>query len=277
MIIMLSSSVPEKVKDAVLATEGIMTIKNLAEKFQLSRRTATNYLSRLENAGLITRIARGQYLSIEESRFKPELDPQVISIHQLFKKNFPFLEVVIWSIFNLKHHFRDIPVKNYVFVEASKKHEVQSIKELLFENGRESVLNPNSKDFEELNYRKEIPIVLFKRKSRYGIIKVNEVLTANSERTWLDLYYLVTRKHLNFPLGELKNILVNMIHTGEFNFSFSMRYSKIRKIEVDMLLILSKLHQEFPNYIPTKYNDKVLQLKNNLNQLFGKGWANGFF
>jgi hypothetical protein len=56
-----------------------------------------------------------------------------------------------------------------------------------------------------------------------------------------------------------------------------MRYAKIRNIEFEVFLIISKLSNELPNYIPKKFGENISKIKNNLNQFFGKGWADGFF
>ncbi len=271
----MSLKISEKIKNSIISSESIITIKELVNRFDIKRITATNYLSRLEREGLITRIGRGEYLSLQKSKLKPEIDPKLEEIHGYIKEDSPFLEFIIWSIFNFKDFFHYIPIKNYIFIEAAGIIELKSIKDRLFENNIESIINPKSKDFEELSYRKEIPIFLFKRKNLYGTLKMNDVNTAISERCIIDLYYYITREHLNYPLEELKNILMKMIQTGEFNFSFSMRYAKIRNIELDLLLILSKLYEDLPNYIPKKYIEKISDLQGNMNQLFGTGWVNG--
>jgi DNA-binding Lrp family transcriptional regulator len=227
---MSNSKIPDKIKKGILNSDKYITINELNKKFNIKRITASNYLSRLKKEGLITRIGRGEYLSIQKSKLKPEFDQQIVELHNLIKKNSPFLEFIIWSIFNFKEFFHNIPVKNYIFIEVEELFELKAIKERLFENNIESIIDPNSKDFEEVSFRKEIPVFLFKRKNLYGTIKMNDLITAISERCILDMYYYITKKHLNYPIEELKAILIKMIQTGEFNFSFAMRYAKIRNL-----------------------------------------------
>ncbi len=273
----MSTKISEKIKNSILSSESIITIKELVNRFDIKRITATNYLSRLEREGLITRIGRGEYLSLQKSKLRPEINHRLEEIYEYIKEDAPFLEFIIWSIFNFKEFFQNIPIKNYIFIEAAEMFELKSIKERLFENNIESIINPKSKDFEELSFRNEVPIFLFKRKNLYGTLKINEVNTAISERCILDLYYYITREHLNYPIEELKSILIKMIQTGEFNFSFSMRYAKTRNIELDLLLILSKLYDDLPNYIPNKYIEKISKLQESMNQMFGMGRVNGLF
>jgi hypothetical protein len=68
--------------------------------------------------------------------------------------------------------------------------------------------------------------------------------------------------------------MINMIQTGDFNFSFAMRYAKMRNGEFEVLLIFLKLKERLPIYIPSKYISKVEKLKKNMNKFLGKGWAN---
>ena len=117
--------------------------------------------------------------------------------------------------------------------------ELTTIKELLFDQDIESIINPEIKDFENIIYRKEVPVILFKRKSSYGIIKIDDINTPIFERCIIDLYYYMTRKHLNYPYEEFKENLINLIKAGKFNFSFVLRYAKIRNIELEFLLIFS--------------------------------------
>ncbi len=274
---MIDSQIPIKIKESILTSDNFITINDLIENFKIKRITASNYLSRLEKDGLITRIGRGEYLSIQKSRLKPEIGQELVEISNLIKENSPYLEFIIWSIFNLKDFFHDIPMKNYIFIEAEELFDLKTIKERLFDKDKESIINPNSTDFEDISFRKEFPILLFKRKNLYGTTKIGDIKTSISERCILDLYYYITRKNLNFPIEELKDILKKMIQTGEFNFSFAMRYAKIRNIEFEIFLIISKMYNEFPKYIPKKFGEIFLKIKENLNRFFGEGWFNGFF
>ncbi|KKN17085.1 hypothetical protein LCGC14_0969400 [marine sediment metagenome] len=255
---MQNSSIPEKIKNSVINSNQFITSDDLAQEFNIKKRTALNYLSRLEREGKLTRIGRDGYINSQKTKLKLEIDPEIERIHNFIKDSSPYLDFKIWSIFNLKNFFHNIPIKNYIFIETKELFELKSIKDRLFEQNFESLINPKLTDFEEVFYRKEIPIFLFKRKNQYGIVKIKEIETAISERCVLDLYYYVTRRHLNFPIDELKDIMTNMIQTGEFNFSFAMRYARIRNIEFEILLIFLKLKENLPNYIPSKFLNKHL-------------------
>ena len=272
---MVNSYIPDKIKNSIIDSNKFISSDDLTSEFNITKRTASNYLSRLEREGLITRIGRGKYLNSQKTKLKLEIDPEIKKIHSIIKESSPFLNFVIWSIFNLKNFFHNIPIKNYIFIEAEEFFELKSIKERLFELNIESIIKPKSIDFEEILYRKEIPIILFRRKNQYGIIKLEEIETPISERIVLDLYYYITRKHLNYPSEELRDILISMIQTGEFNFSFAMRYAQMRNFNFELLFILLKLQSEFPDYIPSKYLRKIKEAEKNLNLFFGKGWANG--
>ena len=267
---MQNSSVPEKIKNSIIKSNQFITSDDLTREFDIKKKTASNYLSRLEREGRITRIGRDGYINSQKTKLKLEID-------HIIKENSPYLDFIIWSIFNLKNFFHNIPVKNFIFIEAKELFELNSIRDRLFEHNFESIINPLLRDFEELLYRRDIPIFLLKSKNQYGIVKIKEIGTAISERCVLDLYYFITRRYLNYPSEELKDIMINMIQTGEFNFSFAMRYARMRNIEFEILLIFLKLKEKLPNYIPRKYLNRINKLKKNLNQFLGKGWTHGVF
>jgi len=274
---MQNSSIPEKIKNSIINSNQFITSDELTREFNIKKTTALNYLSRLEREGRIIRIGRDGYINSQKTKLKIEIDPEIKKIHNIIKDSSPYLDFTIWSIFNLKNFFHNIPIKNNIFIEAKELFELKSIKDRLFEHNFESLINPKLIDFEDVRYRRDIPIFLFKRKNRYGIVKIKEIETAISEKCVLDLYFYITRRHLNFPSEELKDIMINMIQTGEFNFSFAMRYARIRNIEFEILLIFLKLKERLPNYIPSKYLNKINKLKKNLNHFLGRGWAHGVF
>lgn len=268
-------NVPKKIENSIINSERTLTSQYLVDKFNLEKRTASIYLSRLSRDGLITRIGRGIYLSSKEINFNIEIDPNAEKIHNIIKNNLPYLDFVIWSIFNLKKLFHLIPTKNYIFIEAEDIFELKTIKDLLFDQGIESIINPDIKDFENLPYRKEVPVLLFKRKNSYGIKIISGINTPIFERCIIDLYYYITRKHLNFPFEEIRTILVNIIKAGKFNFSFALRYAKIRNIELEFLLIFSKLHQILPNDIPIIFTKRIKKIQEVLELIFGENWIIG--
>ncbi|MHA1376063.1 MAG: DUF6577 family protein [Promethearchaeota archaeon] len=274
---MQNSSIPEKIINSIIKSNQFITSDKLIREFDIKKTTASNYLSRLEREGRITRIGRDGYINSQKTKLKLDIDPDIKKIHNIIKDSSPYLDFIIWSIFNLKNFFHNIPIKNYIFIEAKELFELKSIKDRLFEHNFESLINPKLIDFEDVPYRKDMPIFLFKRKNQYGIVKIEEIETAISERCVLDLYYHITRRHLNFPGEELKDIMTNMIQTGEFNFSFAMRYARMRNMEFEILLIFLKLKESLPKYIPSKYLSRFEKVKKNLNQILGKGWANGVF
>jgi len=269
------SNIPKKIQNNIFNSEGVITTQGLVEKFDIKKNTAAIYLSRLTRDGLITRIGRGIYLSSKETNINLEIDPDVRKVHKIIRDTLPYLDFVIWSIFNLRKLFHLIPIKNYIFIEAEDIFELTTIKELLFDHDIESIINPEKKDFENISYRKEVPVMLFKKKNSYGIIKIDDINMPIFERCIIDLYYYMTRKHLNYPYEELRNNLINLIKAGKFNFNFALRYAKIRHIEIELLLIISKLQQILPNRIPKIYTERIRKIQEDLKLIFGENWNNG--
>jgi len=177
---------------------------------------------------------------------------------------------VIWSFFNLKNFFENIPVKNYIFIEAEDKFMIDSIRATLIENNIESIQNPNENDIKDFIFRKEVPIILFKRRSTIGTIRINDIITPIIERTIVDLYFLITRIKLPFPIEELGKILEKSIKTGVFNFTFVDKYIRWRNLEYDFLMTFSILEQKYPNIVPNRYRKKFDAINSNVKSLLGE-------
>ena len=150
---MQNSSIPEKIINSIIKSNQFITSDKLIREFDIKKTTASNYLSRLEREGRITRIGRDGYINSQKTKLKLDIDPDIKKIHNIIKDSSPYLDFIIWSIFNLKNFFHNIPIKNYIFIEAKELFELKSIKDRLFEHNFESLINPKLIDFEDILYR----------------------------------------------------------------------------------------------------------------------------
>ncbi len=272
---MSDKMIPKDIKNFILNYKHAIIVDDVIDNFNISRKTASNYLSRLYKEGLISRTGRGRYVISKISKNKPDIPKELEEIHNLIKKNSPYLDFVIWSIFNLKSFYHYIPSKNYIFIEAQEMYELEAIREMLFEFEIESIINPNNKKFQDLFYRSKTPVFLFKRKNPYGIIEINGIQTPILERCIIDLYYYITKKKFSYPLEEVREILINLIKTEQFNFSFVDRYARIRSIEFEINLIFSIIRKKYPNLVPEKYTKRIDKIRENLKTLFGDNMYHG--
>ena len=134
--------VPEKVRAWLSVVTGIITPDILSDHFGIRPLSAINYLSRLEHEGMLKRIARGEYILRANKAILPDLQEDLISIHNSIKERLPYLSFVTWSIMSFKHLFHDIPVKDTIFIEAKEKDDLHAIKEILYDSGKDVTVDP---------------------------------------------------------------------------------------------------------------------------------------
>ena len=115
-------------------------------------------------------------------------------------------------------------------------------------------------------------MILMHRHSTYGSIFINGIETVILERFIVDIYYLLTRDGFPFPLEAFKDILVNAVAAGEFNFSFARRYSRMRTMDFEFDMILSALAREFPGSVSMKPTFRIKNFLDVMQSLFGERW-----
>ncbi len=266
--------IPEKLRFWLGNTTALITPEKVATELGCSLVSASNYLSRLENEGVLKRIARGEYVTRQEPPIRPELSEEIIDIHRCIAQTLPHLKFIIWSPSSFKQLFHDIPVKNYIFIEAKEREELMAIKEQLHECDKEVILEPKSKDFANLSYNKKFPIILLRRKSTYGNTTINGIETTILERCIIDIYHSMTREESLFAVEEFRQILENAIKAGNFNFSFANRYARMRNLDFEFDLIFSAFSHEYPNLVSIRPTTRIKKLNQVLTALFGERWLN---
>lgn len=260
----------EELKGYIYSFDSVVTPRVIAEHFEVDQVKAASYLRDLEKLGLITKKGKGEYINYLQSAIKPEIDVEIERINRILRDKSPYMDFVIWSLVNLKNFYFNIPYSNYVFIEVKERYELETIRATLFEQSIESVINPKEMEFKNFMYRNTLPVILLKRGARGGIIKIGDINTVTLERTIVDLYFYITKRRVPFPIEELGHILRKTIETGEFNFTFLDNYVRWRNLEVDFLIIFSKLERKYPNSIPGRYKKRLDSITENVKSLIGE-------
>lgn len=269
---MIDRQVPELVRGWVASAGGVITPARLAAACGSSTVSARNYLSRLARDGVVTRIARGEYIVLEAMELKPVFHDDIIKMHEHVKAVAPHLSFITWSLSWFPNLFHDVPVKQFIFIEVEDREDLAAMRERLFECDLESVIEPASKDFAAFPYKKVYPIILLKRRTRYGCQVVDGIDTAILERCIIDTYYHITRHDMPFPLESFKHVLENAIAAAAINFSFTSRYARMRNVDFEFDMILSALR---PGQLERVANAPLTRIKafnNVMTALFGQGW-----
>lgn len=241
-------SVPNKVVEYV-REKGTVSIQDIMQKFDVSRTTSRNYLSRLAGTDFVKRVGRGIYQLDQKTPSRLEVSDEIVQISRWVKNRFPMVKFVIWSL-NLLNDFTHYSIgKNIVFIETDEMLST-SIRDVLTEKGYFAVLNPEKKDFEEYTYYGERVAFILERKEKYALQEIDTLMIPTLERMWLDIYYLTTRKDFTFPLQELGVIFGNMLNGYGINFDRLLRYASRRGVRDEIIIFLYTLRESHDLSIP---------------------------
>jgi len=255
--------VPEKIKKFVTGMESV-TPDDIIGKFGVSRSTALFYLSRMENSGIIFRVQKGIYVTSAKLQLKPFVSRRIKRMNDHIKKRLPYVDFVIWSTENVSHFARHMITRHMTFIESPREN-LQSITDVCMEKGWR--VFDFSRASPEMIGLEENPVILVKRKDFYGSIVINNIRTATVEKVLVDLVFLATRKNYPISIGEIAEIISNILHSKEMNMALLRRYATRRNMMPEMSRIFSRLYEkhEFPQLI--EYHEKEKSFRKMLNQI----------
>jgi len=82
-----------------------------------SNQLAKNYLQELKQSGIIFSAGRGVYSSVAKE-FRPIEKSRVVEIRQLLKKQFPYLNFLVWNTLYFQPYYHHQQTHNITFVEV---------------------------------------------------------------------------------------------------------------------------------------------------------------
>lgn len=240
-------SVPKKVIDYIKKSETV-SVDDLVLDLNLSASSAMNYLSRLSKMEFVNRIGHGLYQIGQKSEVNITFSPYLSNIVDFLKNKFLMADFIIWSLSMLGNYTHYTIGKDLIFIETNKVLSA-SIRDSLVDNGYSVILNPNSRDFRDYTYSKDIVTFIIERKEKYGLNDIGFKFPT-IERIWVDIYYYITRKDLSFSPYELGIIFSNLINMKSINFDRLLYYSKRRGIRDEMIIFLYNLNKMYIDLIP---------------------------
>jgi len=248
-------SVPDKIIEYI-QTKELVSIEDVAQKHQISKTTAMNYLSRLSSLGIVNRVGYGLYQYGAPGKISIPVTPETKNIADLLGK-FGEKNLRIWSLSMLSNYFHYTIGKDLIFIETNTTLK-RSIRDMLIQNNYQAIIDPTKRDFKDYSLTNKEPVFIIDRKEKYGLSS-DDPKIPTPERMWVDLYYYVTRKELSFSPYELGTILGNMIESNIISYDRMLYYSNRRKIRDEIVIIL---YEAF----------KKIERESSLNVIFkGKG------
>jgi hypothetical protein len=222
-------SVPERVVEYVNKKRVVNAIQ-MSGDLVISVGSARNYLSRLKSEKKLIWSGKGAYkVSNSENRLEVPLDVELI--RSLINERFPSEDFVIWSLGMLANYAHYEVGKDLIVVE-SKKALAYRIRDVLLNAGYNAILNPSNKAYKEYTYYNYV--LIEERRERFGV-RGN---FPEPERLFVDVYFAITRKMLNFSANELGVIIGNALRMGDINMRRLLTYSSRRGIGTEMTIIL---------------------------------------
>jgi len=248
-------SVPDKIIEYI-QTKELVSIEDVAQKHQISKTTAMNYLSRLSSLGIVNRVGYGLYQYGAPGKISIPVTPETKNIADLLGK-FGEKNLRIWSLSMLSNYSHYTIGKDLIFIETNTTLK-RSIRDMLIQNNYQAIIDPTKRDFKDYSLTNKEPVFIIDRKEKYGL-NSDDPKIPTPERMWVDLYYYVTRKELSFSPYELGTILGNMIKSNIISYDRMLYYSNRRKIRDEIVIIL---YEAF----------KKIERESSLNVIFkGKG------
>jgi hypothetical protein len=141
----------------------------------------------LVQTGVLQRIGRGKFILGKGKNFSPEITPQLKSIYNKIKKEFPYLNFCIWNTSTLNEFMLHQPNRFYYLVEVEKEAS-ESVFYFLRETKFAVFIEPSNGILDKyLPYNKEI-IIVKTLVSEAPLLFVNGVNTASIEKMLVDIF-----------------------------------------------------------------------------------------
>lgn len=93
------------------------TLKEVIKAAGASGQLAKNYLQELKQTGIVFSAGRGVYSSVAKE-FRPLEKSRVVEIRQLLKKQFPYLDFLVWNTLYFQPYYHHQQTHNITFVEV---------------------------------------------------------------------------------------------------------------------------------------------------------------
>lgn len=235
----MSMKVPEQFSTLVLGRERV-TVQALVAELGLKEVTVRNYLSRMHRGGSLERIGRGRYLVKRRAGLPQKLPADLLRPVKLIRRSFPDLEPVAWASSMVSEYMHNVPGRDLLVVDV-KRGSAGRVAEFLAERGILVLRDPAEDVLGTLAWSDLTPLFLFGMGERIASTRADGYRVATIERVWLDMYYLITRRGLPFPLHEMGTILANALRAGAISVDTMLKYSSRRGLRAELLFVLYEL------------------------------------
>ncbi|WP_147296682.1 DUF6577 family protein [Flagellimonas nanhaiensis] len=182
---------------------------------------------KLVDNGIIQRIGRGKYKFGKQKEFTPLISKSTKSLYNKLKREFPYLEISIWSTEWLRDWMLHIPRNHEVIIETEKGTE-ESVFYYLSEIRKNVFLNPSIDILDMYANEDKDKIIIRNLITDAPLQRTNNVQIPSIEKIIVDLI-LDTELYSNYQGRDLESIIENVYNLYSIKEDRLLRYAKRRR------------------------------------------------
>lgn len=214
-------------------------------EFDLNEGTYRWRVYHLKNQGVIRSVARGTYIIDEVNNFNPKINLSMKRIYNHVKRNFPYIDIVIWDTLWLHEFMNHQPFNSLTILEVDKE-ALDSVFQSLKENRTNIYMKLNGQYIENYISNENVVIVKSIIKSS-PMMEVEKINIPKIEKILVDVF--IEKDMLAYYQGkELINIFERAYEEYSVNLTTLYRYARNRGIKdklIDFLNLKTKIKDKY--------------------------------
>lgn len=192
------------------------------------KKTTLNWrIYSLVEQGVLQRIGRGKYKIGKQKEFVPEPSKEIESIYVNLKKEYPFLDISIWTTEWLVQWMLHLPNKHMIIIEVEKGSE-EHVFYYLSEIYKNVFLNPDNEILNRYADNKQNVIIVKNLITHAPLQNINKIKVPRIEKILVDLQ-LDTNLFSAYQGRDLDTILENCFEYFTINKDKMLRYADRRR------------------------------------------------
>lgn len=188
----------------------------------------------LKKNQIITPISRGLFTLVYKPVFEPGIGKTERKIYSKIERQFPDLNLCIWSTKIVSEFMLHIPGKHITILQVEKE-ALEPVYDFLKQQKLGDIfIQPKEIEIERYIYESENSIILKPLVSKSPVQKLNKVTSTTLEKLIVDLY---SDKKLfaAFQGNELAHIVNNAYRRYSIDFTKLFYYAKRRRKDIDLM------------------------------------------
>lgn len=204
------------------------TLEEIMRVSGVSVQIAKNYLHELKQQGIVFPAGKGIYSSVAKV-FTPDEKNRVVEIRQMLKKEFPYLDFIIWNTICFQPYYHHQQTHHITFVEVEYDG-VHSVFERISRDYRHVLIEKTSRvppDSFDITRNPIVVRLLIKGSPRDGH-------AATLEKMLVDLF-VIKDKYFTMPNADYWELWKSIDDFYRVNVGDIVRYAKSRRYFRDLL------------------------------------------